>query len=147
MYDIVTLEPGDPVVMTAVNAIRVGQGAIPGPNGQYRLIVPGGVPFQEGNGGVNSHVLVVVAHGNANSLSGRPTWAQFRNDVGHDAVDWGNKTQVYIAACSAAQGGGQAFLHGNIANEVRAFFPPNVTVWASSNNVDANTQNGDWQQL
>ncbi len=145
MYDIVTLEPEDPVVMTAVNAIRTGQGAIPGPNGNYRFIVPGDVHV-EGNGGVNSHVLVVVAHGNANSLSGRPTWAQYRGDVGHGAVNWGNKTHVYIAACSVAQGGGQAFLHGNIANEVAAFFP-NATVWASSSNVSANTQNGDWHIL
>ncbi len=146
MYDIVTLEPGDPVVMIAINAIVAGQGAIPGPNGHFRVIMPGGMPFQGGDGGVNSHVLVVVAHGNANSLSGRPTWAQFLDDVGHDAVNWGNKTHVYIAACSAAQGGGQAFLHGNIANEVRAFFP-NATVWASSSNVSAITQDGDWQQL
>ena len=146
MYDIVTLEPGDPVVMIAINAIVAGQGAIAGPNGHYRVIMPGNVHV-EGDGGVNSHVLVVVAHGNANSLSGRPTWAQFLDDVGHDAVNWGNKTHVYIAACSAAQGGGQAFLHGNIANEVRAFFPPNATVWASSSNVSAITQDGDWQQL
>ena len=145
MYDIVTLEPEDPVVMTAVNAIRNGQGAIPGPNGNYRFIVPGNV-YVEGDGGVNSHVLVVVAHGNANSLSGRPTWDQFRIDVGHGAVNWGNKTHVYIAACSTAQGGGQAFLHGNIANEVNAFFP-NATVWASDSDVDAHTQNGDWHIL
>jgi len=143
-YDIVTLEPEDPVVMNAVNAIIKGTGAIPGPNGNYRFIA-GNAVHVEGDGGANSQVLVVVAHGNANSLSGYSSWADFRNSVSVN-VDWANKTTVYLAACSTAGEDGAQFLHGNIANEVKAAFP-NATVWASSSNVGSGTQSGDWHKL
>lgn len=144
MFDIVTLEPEDGVVMSAINAIVDGQGAIPGPKRNYRLVVPGALRV-EGNGGTGSSVLVVVGHASANVLSGCKSWAAFRQDVG-DVVPWAEKTSVYLAACSTAGDDGRQFLHGNIANEVKAAFP-NATVWASSSNVSAGTQSGDWQKL
>jgi hypothetical protein len=144
MYDIVTLEPEDKDVMTAVNAIIDAEGAIPGTNGNYRFFVPGAVSV-EGDGGANSHVLVVVAHGNVNSLSGHKSWADFQNSV-PEGVDWANVTTIYIAACSVAGEDGTAFLNGNIANEVKAAFS-NATVWASSSDVNSGTLAGDWHML
>lgn len=144
MYDIVTLEPEDPVVMVAVNAIIAGKGAIASPNGNYRLFAPGDKRV-EGDGGAARHTLVVVAHGNANKLSGKNSWAAFREEVG-ETVDWSNVDTVYLAACSAAGENGRAFLTGNIANEVKRAFP-RATVWASSSNVSNVTQSGDWQKL
>ena len=145
MYDIVTLESADQTVTTAVNAITKGQGYIPAPNGHYRFIATNAVHV-EGNGGTNKEVLVVVGHGNTNSLSGHMTWADFRHSVTAN-VDWiSNKTTVYLAACSTNKDDGTAFLHGNIAREVKSAFP-HATVWASSSNVTAKTQAGDWHKL
>lgn len=144
MFDIVTLEPEDAIVMTAINAIVNGKGAIPSPSGNYRLVVPGDLQV-EGDGGTGSKVLVVVAHGSVNSLSGYPTWAAFRDEVGN-RVPWTEKTTVYLAACSNAGEDGTQFLHGSIANEVKAAFP-GATVWASSSDVSADTQSGDWHKL
>jgi hypothetical protein len=144
MYDLVTLEPEDRVVMTAVNAIVGGQGAIPGPNGNYRFFAVNDVVV-EGDGGAASHTLVVVAHGSDNKLSGHRTWAAYRQAV-QGAVDWSNANRVYLAACSVGGDNGNAFVHGNIANEVKSSFP-NATVWASKSNVSSRTQSGDWQML
>ena len=144
MYDIVTLEPEDAVVMTAVDAIVQGAGAIPGPNGNYQFYASGSTEAV-GDGGRASTVLVVVGHGGANSLSGRSTWKEYREDVG-SSVPWAEKTRVYLAACSTAGGNGASFLHGNIAQEVKAAFP-NAKVWASSSSVSSRTQSGDWQLL
>ncbi len=145
MYDIVTLEPDDTVVMDAVNAIIAGKGAIPGPNGNYQFIAPND-KYRKGDGGRKSQVLVVVAHANPDSLSGCRSWAEFQESVGRDAVEWAQKTTVYLAACSTANEDGTKFLYGNIAREVKKAFP-NATVWASSSNVGSKTQSGDWQKL
>jgi hypothetical protein len=141
VYDIVTTEPEDRVVMIAVNAIVRGEGAIPGPNGNYRFVVPGDIKV-EGDGGTNNSTLVVVAHGSAQSLGGRQTWRSFRETLG-DNISWTDAKKVYLAACSTAGEDPSRFLHGSIAAEVKAAFPL-ATVWASSTNVDSRTQSGDW---
>ena len=130
--------------MDAVSSIVRGQGAIPGPNGNYRFFVPGDQRV-EGDGGTMSRVLVVIGHGSPNSLSSCKTWAEYRESVG-ERIDWKDKTTVYLASCSLAGEDGSQFLHGNIANEVKATFP-NATVWASSVNVGSHTQSGDWHRL
>ncbi|WP_020476486.1 hypothetical protein [Zavarzinella formosa] len=144
MYDIVTLEPEDKVVMAAVNAIIAGNGAIPGPNGNYRFIAPGGTKVA-GDGGAKNAVLVVVAHGSPDTLSSCKTWPLYKSDV-TEAVDWAGKTTVFLAACSTAGTDGGKFLHGNIANQVKADFPK-ATVWASDCDVTAGTQAGNWHKL
>lgn len=144
MYDIVTLEPEDAVVKTAINAIVKGQGAIPGPDGNYRFIARNAV-LVEGDGGADSAVLVVVGHGDTNRLSGCKTWSEFKGYLGGD-IDWQEKGIVFLAACATAQEGGLQFLHGNIANDIKKNFP-HATVWASASNVSASTQQGDWQKL
>jgi hypothetical protein len=144
MYDIVTHEPEDHVVETAYNSIIGGHGAIPGPTGGYRLIVPGNT-HAHGDGGAHSATLVVVGHGNVNSLSGYANWAAYQKNV-NQHVNWAEKTHVYLAACSVNAPDGTAFLHGNFARSVKAAFP-HAIVWASSSNVTARTQAGDWHQL
>lgn len=147
MYDIVTIEPEDRVVQTAYNNVIGGHlGVLPNPNGNYRLVVPGAVHTQ-GNGGTGSAVLVVVGHGSANSLSGAANWAAYVEEVGRDRVNWGEKTSVYLLACSTAAPDGNAFLHGNFAGSVRHAFGNNVTVWAASTAVGAGTLSGDWVRL
>jgi hypothetical protein len=143
MYDIVTLEPEDIAVITAVNAIKDGEGAIPGPNGNFRLFVPDNIR-QEGNGGKSTRTLVIVGHGSANSLSGEKTWRGYRETL---PGDWGyDPDRVYVAACKTAGENGNAFLHGNIAREIKAAYP-NATVWASTSDVTNRTQSGDWEKV
>jgi len=147
MYDIVTLEPEDGAVERGVNAIIKGQGTIPDPQGNYRYIVPGS-HHVEGDGGTHSHVVVVVGHGTANSISKRNTFAKFREDAG-DVVDWKNATTIVLVPCSTNAEDGTAFLHGNIAHEVKAACP-HATVWASSTAVTRGSQSGwhaDWHKL
>jgi hypothetical protein len=141
MFYIVTTEPEDRVVMNAVNAIRDGEGAIPGPNGNYKFVVPSATNTT-GDGGTGSSTLVIVGHASADSLSGYTTWREYREDIG-DRVDWDEPTRVYIAACSTA-GEGSKFLHGSIAREIAKAFPK-ATVWASSTNVSSRTLAGDWE--
>ena len=144
MYDIVTLEPDDKIVMAAVNAIVKGEGAIPGPKGNYRFIARNGL-YIEGDGGNSCAVLVVVGHGNADSISGCDTWSELKQRVGGD-IDWKGKQTVYIVACSTYGEDGSKFLHGNIASEIKQDFP-NATVWASASAVSSSTQSGDWHKL
>jgi hypothetical protein len=141
VYDIVTTEPEDRVVIIAVNSIVNGEGAIPGPDGNYRFAVPGSMRV-EGDGGTKSSTLVVVAHASAKSLGGQQTWRSFREALGAD-IRWADVTKVYLAACSTAGEDPSRFLHGSIAAEVKAAFP-HATVWASSTNVGSRTQSGDW---
>ncbi|HVI07295.1 MAG TPA: hypothetical protein VND65_03270 [Candidatus Binatia bacterium] len=144
MYDIVTLEPEDRKVMTAVSAIINGQGAIPGPpGGHHRFFVPGDVK-QEGDGGQAVRTLVIVGHGNANRLSRKETWEAYREDL---PGDWGgNPDRVYIASCRTVADGGRAFVFGNIASQIKAAYP-NARVWASTTNVDAGAQFGNWEEI
>lgn len=143
MYDIVTLEPEDPVVMTAINAIVNNKACIAAPEGGFRFFAVN-AKRAEGDGGANKHVLVVVGHGGLNSLSGYPSWAAFR-DSAPDGVDWAGAAQVYIAACSTL-GDGKQFLYGSIAREIKADFP-DAQVWVSTSNVSGKTLRGDWQML
>jgi hypothetical protein len=140
MYYIVTTEPDDRVVKNAVNSIRDGQGAIPGPNGNYTFVVPSDT-YTEGDGGTGSATLVIVGHASADALSRCTTWRQYREAIGDR--DWGDPTRIYIAACSTA-GDGSKFLHGSIAREIAKAFP-RATVWASRTNVGSRTQAGDWE--
>jgi hypothetical protein len=142
MFYIVTTEADDRVVENAVNAIRSGEGAIPGPNGNYKFVTPSAT-HTEGDGGTSSSTLVIVGHASANALSRCATWGRYREEIG-ERVDWREPTRVYIAACSTAGEGGRKFLHGSIASEIAKSFPA-ATVWASSTNVGSRTQAGDWQ--
>lgn len=142
MYYVVTTEPEDPVVMVAVNAIVKGEGAIPGPNGGYKLVVPGSV-HTEGDGGVGSATLVIVAHASTTKIGGCRTWAEYRGKFS-DAVDWREPRQVYVAACSTAGEDPSRFVHGSIAGEIKAAFRW-ATVWASRTAVSSRTQSGDWE--
>jgi len=146
MYDIVTMEPADPVVQLAYNNVIGGHlGVLPNPNGNYRFVAPG-ADHTQGNGGAGT-ILAIVGHGSANSLSGCANWAAYADDVGHARVNWGEKTSVYLLACSTAAPDGNAFLHGNFAGSVRQAFGHNVTVWAASTPVGAGTLAADWVRL
>ena len=145
MYDILTLEPDDDVVMRAIKAVIAGRATIGGPEGDYRLLTPGDT-WVEGDGGTGVEVLVIVGHGNANKLSGCGKWTLFREHF-DGRVDWNHKTEVYLAACSTAGEGGSAFVHGHFAGGVRAAFPTRVRVWASTTAVRGRDLTGDWVQL
>jgi len=144
MYDIATLELDDGIVMVAVNAIINGQTFVPGPGGNYRLFAVNDKKVI-GDGGANRHVLVIVGHGGANELSGCRTWTEFRQSV-TGGVDWSNAATVYVAACSTLGEDGTQFLHGSIANDIKAAFP-GATVWASTSNVRAGDLAGNWERL
>jgi hypothetical protein len=147
MFDIVTMQPEDNIVETAINSIIQGKGVIPSPNGNYRYFAVDTV-HTVGDGGAGRQVLVVVGHGSPNTLSGYESWKRFKEDVNshHKNSDiFGNKKTVYIAACSIG-GEGNQFLYGNIAQEIKNDFP-NATVWVSISKVGSITQSGDWQQL
>ena len=144
MFDIVTIEPKDAVVLKAVHTLTEGNAVIANPSGNYRFIARNAC-LAEGDGGTNKEILVIVGHASPDSISHCRTWQAFKQDVTVD-VDWTTgKTSIYIAACSTA-GEGTKFAYGNFANEIKAAFP-NAVVWASNSAVDANDLSGDWQQV
>lgn len=145
MYDILTLEPEDKVVIRAVNALIAGRTTLTHPAGNYRLLTPGGTHV-EGDGGSGVEILVIVGHGSADALSGCASWPKYREHF-EDEVDWDHKSVVYLAACSLSGDGGRAFEHGHFAAGVRKGFPRRVTVWASSTAVRGGDLTGDWEKL
>jgi hypothetical protein len=119
MFDIVTTEPEDKAVMTAVEVIKSGKAKLLGPKAGYRFIAVNDVAVA-GCGGAEERVLVIV--------------------------DWRRgKDRVFLVACLTA-GVGTKFVHGNFANEVKAAFR-GATVWASEGPVSASTLAGDWLRV
>lgn len=149
MFDIVTIEPEDEVVKSAINLIINGKGhPIPSPGGNYRYIAVDAVHMQ-GNGGASCEILCIVGHADADDLSGEKTWKNYVQAVSAGSTDWkSNKTSVYLVACSTAGTDGTKFLHGNIANEIKSSFP-GAKVWASSTDVGVTDSGftGEWQKL
>lgn len=142
MYDILTLEPDDKVVMVAVNSIIKGGGFVPKPPGNYQFWARNAMK-KKGDGGSTSDTAVIVGHANANSISDCKNWSQFQENF--TEVDWGKKTKVYLVACST-NGEGNKFVYGNIATEIKSNLP-NAIVWASTSPVYADDQSGDWHLL
>lgn len=145
MFDIVTLEPEDPIVMSAVNGIVGGQeGPLPSPGKNYRLYL-GSASSKEGDGGTAKHVVAIVGHGAANVISGHGTFKSYLADCSGE-IDWKNATSIYLVACSTSASDGRAFLTGHIAQEVADTFPK-AAVWASPTAVTAKNQAGDWDKV
>lgn len=145
MFDIITIEPDDSVVMAAVNTITQGKAVIAQPKDGFRVFARDAVHV-EGKGG-SSNILIIVGHASADSLSGSKTWQGFAQQVTATAdPNWNaDKSSVFIAACSTA-GSGTKFGYGNFANEIKAAFP-HAVVWASKTAVYATDLSGDWVQV
>jgi hypothetical protein len=145
MYDIVTLEPDNDEVKTALEKILGGQSdVIPDPKGGYTLFKPNAKPVERNGGGTES-VLVIVGHGGPNVLSGKLTWREYKQAL---PGAWTERTpkSVWIVSCSTA-GEGHGFLTGNIAREVKRDYPDPISVWASETGVDPEDLTGDWQVM
>ncbi|CAB3640857.1 hypothetical protein [Trinickia soli] len=145
MFDIITTEPDDSAVQTAINTVAQDKSNVVSAKGSYVLTTPT-ASHTEGGGGEDRNVLVIIGHGSANSLSDCQTWACYKKQFSHLNIEWDKKTSVYIVSCSTAGQSYSAFVHGNFAREVKATFPE-ATVWASSTPVNARTLEGDWEKL
>lgn len=145
MFDIITIEPDDSVVMAALNTIIQGKAVIAQPSDGYRVFARNALHV-EGKGG-SSDILIILGHASPDSLSGCKTWTGFAEQVTASASPpWNEgKTSVFIAACSTA-GRGTKFIYGNFASEVKKAFPK-ATVWASKTAVYANDLSGDWVKV
>lgn len=79
MFDIITIEPDDSVVMAAVNTITQGKAIIAKPKDGYRVFARDALHV-EGAGG-SADMLIIVGHASADSLSGCKTWKGFAEQV------------------------------------------------------------------
>ncbi|MGI4764933.1 MAG: hypothetical protein ACRYGP_07685 [Janthinobacterium lividum] len=146
MFDIVTLEPNNAIVMIAVNAIVHGEeGLLPKPNGNYRFFAGSTAEHTEGDGGSQQHVVAFVGHGDVNSISGHKKFIEYLGDC-NPKVEWKQAKSVYLVACSTSADDGAAFLHGSIAKDAATRLSP-ATVWASPKAVTAKTLSGDWEKV